>query len=100
MTTKKSSHLSLKDRLSRLTYQEACKLLGKNGRRLIQAGGTYEIDVNQGVYLGNDLLRINLPEAIVTITLMGTVRKRLHFNCDAMLTAPNYQSRCSLILKN
>ena len=35
--TKKSSELTLIDRLSRLSYREAVKLLGSDGPRLIQA---------------------------------------------------------------
>jgi len=36
---KQRRELTLKDRLSRLTYLQACKLLGSEGRNLIQAGG-------------------------------------------------------------
>ena len=55
MTTKKSDRLTLKDRLSRLNFQQACKLLGEEGSRLIQKGGSYEIDIDEQVYLGDDL---------------------------------------------
>jgi len=91
---KKSSHLTLKDRLSRLTYTTACKLLGEEGAALIREGGKYEIDVNEQVFLGNDLFRVRFPSfrpgeraAVVTITLMGSARKRLHWNCTACETA-------------
>jgi hypothetical protein len=35
--------ITLKDRLSHLTYREACKLLGPEGERLIRKGGKYAI---------------------------------------------------------
>ena len=46
MKTKKSAHLTLKDRLSRLSFQQACKLLGTEGEQMIQEGGKCEIDVD------------------------------------------------------
>ncbi len=83
-TTKKSSELTLKDRLSRLSYTRACKLLGANGKNLIMQGSKYDsIDIDEHVFIGNDLFRLNLPGAIVTITLMAEKRNRLHFCCTA-----------------
>ncbi|NLS94337.1 MAG: DEAD/DEAH box helicase [Planctomycetaceae bacterium] len=90
MKTKTSEMLTLRDRLSQLTYIEACKLLGPDGQKLIQQGSTYETeDFEQDVYLGDDLFRFNLRNAgwgqgadpIVTITLMAEVPQRLRFNC-------------------
>ncbi len=52
--------LTLKDRLSRLTYVQACKLLGTEGERLIRHGGGYEIDIDEDVYFGGDLFRLRL----------------------------------------
>ncbi len=84
MTTKSTAELTLRDRLSRLTYTQVCKLLGEEGEKLIRAGGTFEIDdMNRQVFLGEDLFRLNLPGAIATITLMAERRQRLHFNCTA-----------------
>jgi superfamily II DNA or RNA helicase len=90
MKTKKSGQLTLRDRLSQLTYVEACKLLGPEGRKLIQQGAAYETeDFERDVYLGDDLFRFNLRNAgwgdeahpIVTITLMAEEQQRLRFNC-------------------
>lgn len=90
MKTKKSGMLTLRDRLSQLTYNEACKLLGPEGRTLVQQGSAYEIeDLERDVYLGEDLFRFNLRNAgwsdgahpIVTITLMAEEKQRLRFNC-------------------
>jgi superfamily II DNA or RNA helicase len=89
MTTVKSSQaLTLRDRLSRLTFEKACKLLGPWGRKLITQGGARQINLQEQVYLGDDLFRLTLyrpggeVEAIVTITLMAEVRDRLHWQCD------------------
>jgi len=73
--------VSLKDRLSHLTYQQACKLLGADGARLIRQGGGYEIDVDKNVYLQGDLFRMGLNGAVVTITAMAEAPLRLRWNC-------------------
>lgn len=90
-TTKKRGKLTLKDRLSRLTYRLACQLLGPEGEQLIQRGAAYDtIDIDRDVYLGGDLFRLTLlaagPQAeniVVTITTMAAARNRLVFNCTA-----------------
>jgi superfamily II DNA or RNA helicase len=73
--------LTLKDRLSRLTFTQACKLLGPDANRLIQAGGGWEINIDEQVYLGDDLFRLRLNGAVVTITPIASARDRLHWNC-------------------
>lgn len=92
--------LTLKDRLSRLTFRKACKLLGPDGARLIRHGGGYDVIPDDGVYLGNDLFRLSLPDAIVTITLMADAPDRLHWNCTACNGAcPHVGAAFSLILE-
>ena len=82
MATKKSSNLTLKDRLSRLTYLQACKLLGGDGKRLIAEGGKWECEnLEEAFYLCDDFFRLSVDDAVVTITLMAERRNRLHFNC-------------------
>jgi hypothetical protein len=83
MTTKPSHRLTLKDRLSRLNFSQACKLLGEEGRQLIQRGGKFEIDLEEQVYLAGDLFRVKFNGAVVTITLMAGAKDRLHWNCTA-----------------
>ncbi len=83
MTTKASHRLSLRDRLSRLNFTQACKLLGAEGRQLIQQGGKWSIDIAEQVYLEGDLFRVSFGEAVVTITLMADAKDRLHWNCTA-----------------
>ena len=92
--TKESRRLTLKDRLSRLTYLQAVKLLGPEGPQLIRKGGSYDdIDIDRDVYFRGDLLRLKLRSAagtrkgvVVTITAMTEARNRLHFNCTACET--------------
>lgn len=79
--------LSFKDRLSRLTYTHACRLLGEDGEHLLRMGGKHEIDIDQQVYLGGDLFRLKLPGAVATITLSAIARNRLQYNCTACRTA-------------
>ena len=73
--------LSLRDRLSRLTHLQACKLLGPDGTKLIREGGKREVAIEEQVYLDGDLFRLRLGSAVVTITLMAEARQRLHWNC-------------------
>lgn len=83
MTTKAGHRLTLKDRLSRLNFTQACKLLGPEGRQLIQRGGKFEVDLDEQVYLEGDLFRVKFPNAVVTITLMAEAKDRLNWNCTA-----------------
>ena len=98
--TKKSHELTLHDRLSRLTYLQASKLLGEEGKRLIQQGGKYEIDLDQEVSLKNDCFRLTLPECVVTITLADDATRRLRWQCDLCSTACEHVGAAfSLILE-
>jgi ERCC4-related helicase len=99
-----SDQLSLKDRLSRLTFKDACKLLGENGQKLIQSNANaWSISIPDDVYLGSDLLRVSFPQTdgvIVTITLMAEARQRLHFRCNRCETACDHVGAVfSLILE-
>lgn len=88
MTTKPASKLTFRDRLAHLTFDEACKLLGTRGKKLIYAGGQCDIDIPRQVFLGHDLLRVSFDEVderripvVATITLKAEARNRLHLNC-------------------
>ena len=84
---KKSKDLTLKDKLSRMTFTQACDLLGGPvaGKKLLYAGGKIGIAKwDEQIYLGGDLFRLSLPseDVIVTITLRQDKVKRLLLNCD------------------
>src|SRR4030065_634304 len=74
--------ITLKDRLSHLTYREARKLLGPEGERLIRQGGKYPIDIDEQITWGNNILKFNLGEAIVTIFAVPEGPKPLRFACS------------------
>ncbi len=103
-----SGRLSLKDRLSRLTFSEACKLLGPDGRQLIQRhANAWEFKIREDVFLGSDLFRLRFPNEsvdgaplVVTITLMAEARDRLHFRCNhCRRTCEHVGAAFSLILE-
>ncbi|MEI8372662.1 MAG: DEAD/DEAH box helicase [Planctomycetota bacterium] len=89
---KPTKRLTLRDRLSRLTYVRACQLLGPEGAQLIRQGSNYEIDIQRDVYLRGDLFRVKFPNAsggkntVATITTMAAANNRLKFNCTACET--------------
>ncbi len=88
--TKHIAKLTLKDRLSRLTFTQACQLLGPEGNRLIQQGGKLPIeDFDEQVYFEGDLFRVKYlgDGACVTITAMAEADRRLKWNCTACETA-------------
>src|SRR4030042_4378437 len=74
--------ITLKDRLSHLTYREACKLLGPEGERFIRQGGKYDFDIGEQVTWGDDIFRLNLGEATVTLSLQPENPKSLDFACS------------------
>ena len=82
MTIKTADALTLKDRLSRLTFLQAAKLLGETGGALIRKGGKFEIDP-ECVSLDDRRLEIRLPTATVTIALSEEWRNRLAWKCSA-----------------
>jgi superfamily II DNA or RNA helicase len=107
MTTKPLDKLTFHDRLSRLTFVQACKLLGPRGKRLIQEGAKRDVDLKGEVFLGGDLFRVRFPalgkepEAIATLTQKADARDRLHYNCTACFKPCEHVGAAfSLILEN
>ncbi|OED37080.1 helicase [Chromatiales bacterium (ex Bugula neritina AB1)] len=85
MATQKESRLSLTDKLSHLNFQDACKLLGPEGSRLIIAGSKFEIDSARQIQLTarRFTLRFEPPDnAVVTIQLSNKAKRRLNFTCS------------------
>lgn len=83
MPTKTSAELTLFDRLSRLTFAKAAKLLGADGPRLIAAGGKHDIDIDAQVKLRHDAFRLALGPATVTLALDAASPSRLAWHCDS-----------------
>src|SRR6266568_1552005 len=90
--TKKSTELTLIDKLSRLSYPQTLKLLGSDGPKLLRAGDKWDFRIEEDVYLGEDLFRLKFPlpseenesaPVVVTISLMAESYGRLHWNCTA-----------------
>lgn len=106
MTTKTSRELSLHDRLSRLGFLQACKLLGENGKKLIQAGARYEIDIDEQVSWSGEAFRLQLPDptaasdVVITITRAADGRQWLRWSCSGCETACEHAGAAfSLILE-
>jgi superfamily II DNA or RNA helicase len=92
--------ITLKDKLSRLSYAQACKLLGPKGKQLILEGGKYEIDVFEQVNLNNEHFRLNLEEAEISIRLDPQKVQRLNIHCSVCPGACEHQGAAlSLILE-
>src|SRR5213596_523306 len=91
-STKKSTELTLIDKLSRLSYQQTLKLLGSDAPKLLRAGDKWDFRIEEDVYLGEDLFRLRFPPApgetesgrtAVTIRLSAESYDRLHWSCTA-----------------
>jgi len=85
MTTRNSSKLTLKDKLSRLTYPQAVKLLGSDGAKMLSRGGAHDIDIEQQVRLTAKRIRLELfspQQSIVTISLSDDAQQRLACRCS------------------
>ncbi|MQA92445.1 MAG: helicase [Gemmatimonas sp.] len=78
-----TARVTLFDKLSRLTLAQAVKLLGSDGKRLLHAGGAYEVDLNEGVELTGDAFRVWFPDAQVEISLNPAAMYSLDWSCDA-----------------
>src|SRR5438093_12397453 len=62
-STKKSTELTLIDKLSRLSYQQTLRLLGSDAPRLLRAGSKWNFRIEEDVYLGPELFRLKFPPA-------------------------------------
>ena len=106
MTTRMSRKLSLRDRLSRLGFAEASKLLGENGKALIQAGARYEIAIDDQVSWTGGAFRLRLPgpfgnkDVVVTIVRPPDKTRWLGWSCsDCEIACEHAGAAFSLILE-
>jgi len=92
--------INLKDRLSQLTYRQACKLLGPEGEKLIRMGGKHDIEIESQVMWEDGLLKINFGEATVTFLLAPDMPRSLRFKCsECTTTCEHVGAAFSLILE-
>ena len=80
-TIKRSVSLTLWDRLSRLNFEQACKLLGPRAKKLIMQGaGAWDIDIDSQVKLTNSRFRVDFGSvddgraSYVTVNLRDDVK--------------------------
>ena len=92
--------ITLKDKLSHLSYLQACKLLGARGNQLITAGGKYDIDPFEHVTLTSERFCLDMGEATVEIALDPMQPKRLRIGCSVCSAACEHQGAAlSLVLE-
>lgn len=87
LRTAKRAELSLRDRLSHLTFTAACRLLGARGPELLRAGGKIEIDPSTQVRLSDQGFELRVPEAVVGIRLDPARPRVLQVHCTACTAA-------------
>jgi superfamily II DNA or RNA helicase len=91
---------TLRDKLSHLSFLQACKLLGPKGQALIMEGGKFEIDIFNQVSLKDDRFRLTLEDAVVEINLSDDKRQRFNLRCSLCNGACVHQGAAlSLILE-
>src|SRR5210317_1102544 len=92
--------ITLKDKLSHLSFTQACKMLGAQGKQLIMAGGKYDIDLFERVTFNSTRFRLDLGDAKVDIALDPMKPRRLNIGCSACSVACEHQGAAlSLILE-
>ncbi len=92
--------ITLKDKLSHLSYNQACKLLGPQGKRLILDGGKFDIDPYEQVSLNSRRFTLNLSDARVDIFLDPQKNQRFNIKCSACPVVCKHQGAAlSLILE-
>ena len=84
---KHAGDLTLKDRLSHLTYTQAVKLLNPNGEELLLHGGRFEINTDTQVQFDDHCFSLDLYEAKVEIALRPEeLEPLLHITCSCGLS--------------
>ncbi|HSR97030.1 MAG TPA: DEAD/DEAH box helicase [Kofleriaceae bacterium] len=88
ITRKPGSALTLHDRLSQLSFEGACKLLGAPGAALIRKGGTLEVDLTEQVSITAERFVFRVPQprrrpAEVAMWLADDRARRLRWRCSA-----------------
>ena len=92
--------ITLKDKLSHLSYIQACKLLGPQGKQLILEGGKYDIDPHTQVKLNSRRFSLAIEGARVDIVMDPAKPRRLKIGCSSCPVVCEHQGAAlSLILE-
>jgi superfamily II DNA or RNA helicase len=92
--------MTLLERLSRLTCKQAEKLLGPKGPKLIIAGGKYTIDISSQVEMSNNVFRLSMNDATVSIVEDDKSVNKMRLICSACDAACEHMGAAfSLILE-
>ena len=79
---------SFRDILSPLTYLQACKLLGPEGKQILYAGSKFEIDLEADVRIRSEEFQLRFPneaqerDVVASIAYDPTSPGRLDFRCS------------------
>ena len=99
MTTAKNSVLTLRDKLSRLTYTQACRLLGPEGKEILLAGGRWSLSKDD-VEFSASCFRVRIHQAVVEVSLRDDKPGRITWTCSACQEACEHAGAAfSLILE-
>ena len=91
---------TLRDKLSHLSFPQACKLLGTQGQALIMEGGKFDIDLYEQATLDDRRFCLTLEQATVEISLSDDKRQRFNIRCNLCDGACVHQGAAlSLILE-
>ena len=91
---------TLKDKLSHLSFAQACRLLGPQGKELIMAGGRFEIDLYAQVRFNQRRFALDLGAAKVALRLDPRKPERLLSDCSVCRGACVHQGAAlALILE-
>jgi hypothetical protein len=84
--TKRTERLTLYDRLSHLTYKQACDILGSDGAPLLRRAFSLEsLDVKNDVFLDEDMFRLYIhepwiePATVIVMQVPGLKHKLAAF---------------------
>ncbi len=92
--------INLKDKLSHLSFIQACKLLGPQGKDHLIQGGMWDVDLEEQVILKRDLFHLDLGEAGVTLRLDPAKNHKIDISCSVCPVYCDHQGAAlSLILE-
>ena len=85
---KRTERLTLYDRLSHLTYKQACDILGPDGSHLLRQSFSLDaLDIKNDIFLDNNLFRLSIHEpwiepATVSVMLVPGAKHKLAAFCS------------------